>query len=109
MTQLSSKVTLYVPSTVSVNKKANTKAWSNRIAKYLSANFGGATATKASGYWVSDSGELVKENVTLIYAYCTNQDLALKKNDILALAKEMKEDLSQEAVSVELDNTLYLV
>lgn len=79
MTALSSKVTIYVPSTVSVKTKANTTAWSNRIAKYLSANFGGATATKASGYWVSNSGELVKENVTLVYAYCTSKDLSLKK------------------------------
>lgn len=109
MTALSSKVTIYVPSTVSVKTKANTTAWSNRIAKYLSANFGGATSTKASGYWVSDSGELIKENVTLVYAYCTSKDLSLKKNDIFALAQEMKESLSQEAVSVELDNTLYLV
>lgn len=109
MTQLSSKVTIYVPSTVNVKEKANTRIWHDRIAKYLSANFGGATSTKASGYWVSDSGELVKENVTLVYAYCTSKDLSLKKNDIFALAQEMKEALSQEAVSVELDNTLYLV
>lgn len=109
MLQLSSKVSIYVPSTTSVSVSIDTSDWVAKVAATLSTYFGGATATEASGFWVSDASELIKEKVTIVYAYCTSEDLSLKREAVFALAQEMKEALAQEAVSVEVNNELYLI
>ena len=61
---LKSKITVYVPATVSVDQEIDNAAYVERVARTLSACFGGATASPVRGYWVSDSGELVKESTT---------------------------------------------
>ena len=109
MLHLSSKVSIYVPSTTAVSVSIDTSDWVAKVAGTLSAYFGGATATEASGFWVSEASELIKEKVTIVYAYCTSEDLSLKREAVLALAEEMKQALKQEAVSVEINNELYLL
>lgn len=63
---LKSKITVYVPATVSVDQEIDNAAYVERVARTLSACFGGATASPVRGYWVSDSGELVKESTTMV-------------------------------------------
>lgn len=60
---LNAKVAIYVPSTTDV--------FVNKVMTKFSEWFGGCTSTPAVGGWVSNSGALVVENVTIVYAFCT--------------------------------------
>ena len=53
---LDCKVSIYVPSTVEVNKEVDNKEQVKRVITELSQMFGGATATEAVGGWVCDNG-----------------------------------------------------
>lgn len=54
MIELSSRLTVYVPSTKNINEVIDNTEYVNKTASMLSEYFGGATATEASGYWTSD-------------------------------------------------------
>ena len=69
-------------STVSVDQEIDNAAYVERVARTLSACFGGATASPVRGYWVSDSGELVKESTTMVFAYCSSADAEKYIDDV---------------------------
>lgn len=68
---LNAKVAIYVPSTTDVNQPCDNKVVVNKVMTAFSKWFGGCTSTPAVGGWVSNSGALVVENVTIVYAFCT--------------------------------------
>lgn len=107
--KLSSRVAVYVPGTNGVDTCADNSAVVDRVAAALSAMFGGATASAASGYWLSDSVGLVKEATTIVYAFADPAALELHLGDVVTIAQEIKRELRQEAVSLELDGSLYLI
>lgn len=107
--KLSAKVAIYVPGTCGVDIAADNTAVVEKVAAALSTMFGGATAQKAEGFWCSDVAGLVKENTTIVYAFCSPADLEQHISDVVTIAQEIKHDLQQEAVSVELDGTLYII
>lgn len=86
-TTLNHRVTIYVPSTYEGNKPARRMARkaTAHTARVFSALFGGATATKAAGYWVSDTKGLTKETQTLVFSACTEAD---KEANFLPNTKE---------------------
>lgn len=60
---LSSKVTVYVPATIDIDKEIDNKEFVDRAATLLSDCFGGATSTDALGYWdKSNSWTCKREN-----------------------------------------------
>lgn len=63
--KLASRVAIYVPSTTDTNHPTDNRQQVEEVAAKLSAMFGGATATEARGYWVSQSAGLVGEAVTM--------------------------------------------
>lgn len=100
---------IYVPSTVSVDTPVDNSAAVSGCLSFLSGLFGGATALRASGAWVSDSAGLVVENVTICYAFCGLRAFLRGRRAVLDYAKKVRDDMKQEAVSVEIDGRLYLV
>ena len=60
------RVAVYVPGTNGVNTAADNSRYVKMAAATLSNLFGGATATPAIGYWMSDAAGLVEEK-TAIY------------------------------------------
>jgi hypothetical protein len=103
------KVTLYIPSTTDVDKHLSADTAKDVVtrAKRLLANiFGGATAISAEGSWLS--GEtLVDESVTLVYAFSNElTEDALSK--IRLFCEELKSELRQDAIALEIDNRLIL-
>lgn len=106
---LPERVALYVPSTTDTDKPADNAAQVERVARALCGWFGGATAQQSSGYWMSDSAGLVREAVTIVYAACTAAQLREHLLDVLTLAQQIKAEMQQEAVSVEISGTLYLI
>ena len=104
-------VKIYVPSTCDVNKVNNHKAeqMTNSAAALLSELFGGATITDANGAWNSAAYGLVKEQIKIVYSFATEEQIEAHADKIAALAEQIKSEMQQEAVSVEIDGALYIV
>lgn len=100
---------IYVPSTVDINKAVDNSAAVRGCLSFLSGLFGGATSIAASGAWVSDSAGLVLENVTICYAFCGLRAFLRGRRAVLAYAKDLRDEMKQECVSVEIDGRLFLV
>lgn len=110
MIPLRSKVSIYVPSTNNVNEQVDNSAMVDYVHTRLSSIFGGATCAPAIGGWVSESGELVKERVTIVYAFCTDEQLERHLDtEVLSICEKIKKDMSQEAVSLEVNGELYFI
>lgn len=106
---LPQRVALYVPSTTDTDKPTDNAAQVERVAREFCAWFGGATAQQSAGYWMSDTAGLVREAVTIVYAACTADQLREHLADVLTLAQQIKAEMQQEAVSVEINGTLYII
>lgn len=106
---LPQRVALYVPSTTDTDKPTDNAAQVERVAREFCGWFGGATAQPSTGYWISDNAGLVREAVTIVYAACTADQLRDRLPDVLTLAQQIKQDMAQEAVSVELNGALYII
>lgn len=108
---LSHVVKIYIPSTVKGNieitEEAQQKFVDQALTKF-SQWFGGATAIDGEGAWVDKDQKLIKENVTIVYAYAEKLD---KKSldHVVAYAKQLKEDLAQYTISLEVDGKMYFI
>ena len=107
--KLSCSVKIYVPSTINVNENFDSQEWVDRSLQLLSSEFGGSTASKALGAWVSSKGELVKENVTMVFSYANQAQLESSIEKIYDFCLQMKMNLSQEQIALEVNNELYFV
>lgn len=107
--ELPQRVALYVPGTQGPDTATDNAAQVERIAAEFSRWFGGATAQESTGFWMSDTAGLVREAVTIVYANCTADQLRDNLPDVLTLAQQIKAEMQQEAVSVEINGTLYII
>ena len=107
--KLGSRIALYVPGTVNVNERSNNDAWIAKTSLMFANLFGGATATPGAGYWVDDAAGLVSEDVTIVYSYATEDALKTGIHKVLKFAHEMKSELNQSAISLEVNGELYLI
>lgn len=103
------RVAVYVPGTNGVNTAADNARYVQMAAATLSNLFGGATATPAIGYWMSESAGLVEERVTIVYAYAGNEALEDQLGAVIEFCEGMRTELHQEAISLELDNAIYFI
>lgn len=106
---LDSKVAIYVPSTLNVNETTDNTAQVMNIIRKLSTLFGGATASDAVGGWVSESGETVIEKVKIVYSFCTSDQLKEHISTIIAICEELKTEMSQEAITLEINGQVKFV
>ena len=108
---LRERVAVYVPSTTDGATAAPEIAeeMTEKAARRLSGFFGGATISPASGAWLSDRHGLVREAVNIVYAFCDPAALDHHAEDVIELAREIKQAMRQESVSLEINNTLYFV
>lgn len=109
MFKLSSKVTVYVPSTCDINTHIDTSEWVDACATLLSNCFGGATSTETLGYWTSPTCGLVKEKSIMVFAYCSDTDLQEKIETVLEFCEHMKKELSQDAIAMEINGEMYFI
>lgn len=109
MFKLSSKVTVYIPSTTDIDKEADTTKYVDACATLLSNCFGGATASNALGCWTSPTAGLVKEKTTLVFAYCSTNDLDAHIETVLDFCMNMKTELKQDAIALEINGEMYFI
>ena len=107
--KLSCSVKIYVPSTFELDKNFDTTEWINKTLSLLANEFGGSTSSKALGAWLSNKGELVKEEITLVFSYATQDKLELSIDRIYEFCLDMKKNLAQVAIALEINNELYLI
>jgi len=109
--QANHRVAVYIPSTMNGNEPAPDRVIDQwvRTAKTTFANlFGGFTAYRGVGGWVSPVHGLVEEPVTVVTSFTDDDGLGLV-GEVEELAANLAEALGQEAVAVEVDNRLLFV
>ena len=106
---LPQRVALYVPSTTDTDKPTDNAAQVERVARDFCGWFGGATAQESTGFWMSDTAGLVRESVTIVFAACTAAQLREHLPDVLQLAQQIKAEMQQEALSIQIDEALYII
>jgi hypothetical protein len=106
---LNEKISIYVPSTVNVNEKIDTQKNVIDVSKKLASIFGGSTAIKTNGNYISNDGILVTEEITVVYAFCTTEDLEKNEDEIIAICENLKIELKQECIALEVSNKMYFI
>lgn len=102
---LTHKVALYVPTKIGQTAApAAHEKWARKAKVMLSELFGGYTAFSAVGGWVGNEG-LVEEDVLIVQSFTDGLDELPR---VEAFARKMRAEMSQEAVSLEVDGTLRL-
>lgn len=107
--ELPQRVALYVPGTQGPATATNNAAQVERVARDFCGWFGGATAQESTGFWMSDTAGLVRESVTIVYAACTAEQLRERLPDVLNLAQQIKAEMQQEAVTITIDQKMYII
>ena len=103
---LNCEIAIFVPSTMNVDEPVDNSQFVKATLAKLSSIFGGATAQQAYGGWVSESGNLVTEKVTIVYANCTREQLESNIAERVNYAKQLCKDMSQECISVRVNGKL---
>lgn len=103
------RVAVYVPGTNGVNTAADNAHYVKMAAATLSNLFGGATATPAIGYWMSDAAGLVEEKTTVVYSYAAGADLERGLDVVIDFCADMRAELQQEAISLAIDDSMYFI
>lgn len=107
MMKMQEKIAIFVPATNNVNEAIDNTRYVDHAIFILSDLFGGATAIQTTGGYVSDDGNLVKENTTMVYAF--GNDIESKIDEVLTFCEYLQVELSQECIGLELNNSFYLV
>lgn len=107
--KLAAKVTVYVPATVDINTEADNTKQVDKTAEILSQCFGGATVTPARGYYVTDAGELVTEKTTVVFAYADTAALEQHIDRVIQLCVDIKREMKQESVGLEINGEMYFI
>ena len=100
---MENKVSIYVPSTVNVNKRIDNKKQVMAIIKQMSLLFGGATSYECVGGWVADNGDIVTEQVNIVYSFCDKKSLNNNLANVINICQQIKKEMKQEAVTLEIN------
>ena len=100
---MDNKVSIYVPSTVNVKQRINNEKQVLSIIKQMSLLFGGATSHKCTGGWIGDNGEIVTEQVNIVYSFCDRKSLQNNLSNVINICQQIKKDMQQEAVTLEIN------
>lgn len=103
------KVAIYIPTTVDIETVADTGPQTERTLGFLAERFGGATRREARGVWNSKVAGLVSEDVHIVIAHVTQADLNKHMDEIVEYVRQLKSELKQEAMALEIDDHLTLV
>jgi predicted TIM-barrel enzyme len=108
---LNHRVSVIVPSVSSGHaiSPAIVKRAVETTARTLAAIAGGATTSKAVGYWLAADGTLVREPVTQVWAYTDETHAGELAAAARTLAAEFKATLEQEAIAIEIDAILEIL
>ena len=108
---LSHRIAIYIPSTDNGSEPAPAELiarWVKNAKTKFAELFGGFTAHRAVGGWVSPVHGLIEEPVTVVASY-TDDDGLDRLGEVEEFAAAVAEALGQEAVTLEIDNSLQFI
>lgn len=103
------QISVYIPTTVAVNKKIDARNYVSRTLSFLGERFGGATCSQADGIWNSDKAGLVNEVVHIVITHTTEDDLNQHMDEVIEFVRNIKNELTQEAMALEINQKLILI
>ena len=107
---LNQRISIYVPSTIDVNKTIDNSTYVHNIQVELCRLFGGATSQNVVGSWYSnDLNKVITENVTIVYSNTDLQNLEKHISDVWKIAYKLCKSMQQECISLEINGKLYFV
>lgn len=107
--QMKNKISVFIPSTININNLSDKQDYFVELFLLkMGELFGGATCVVLEGVWISESIGIVKENVKNVYAYFEIL-CEFKIKEILKIVEDMKEEMAQEKVGIEINNVFYLI
>lgn len=109
---LDARFSIFLPDTdkhkvqLSAVKHAEVKEY---VLDKLCEFFNGATAMPPTdARWIGADETVTKEKTTVIYSFCTLEELIGKGDDLVALMMYVGTELNQESVAVEIGSKLYI-
>lgn len=105
------QIGVYIPTTTDVDQVVDTTSYIDKTIAFLGSLFGGeaATSNEAHGVWNSDEVGLVSEDIFIVRTFVTQAELDRYLGDVLEYVEQLKEELSQEAMAVEVNQKLMLI
>lgn len=99
---LDTTISIYVPSTVDVDKACDNEEVVKTTLGKMSDWFGGATAMECFGGWRDRvSGQVITEKVTRVFA-ATSSDVAKTMfSKVVEYAQKIKDTMKQQAIMLE--------
>ena len=109
--QKNNKISIYVPSTIDVNKvNLNFENLTQNTIDKLKKDFNtDVQRYNTQGAWKSEDGNIVYENINILTIDTTEENFENTLNYFISLAKQFKKDLSQEGISIGINNGLLII
>jgi len=105
------KLSVFIPDTINVNEKTDNEKYIKYAIKYIQENFNNDNVTfyKTIGSWFSDDlQKVVYDNITII-SFETELLTEKEIEKMVILAKYIKYEMKQEAVSININSALCLI
>ena len=107
--QRNNHIGIFIPTTFDVNQYVDTTPYIDRTLSFLGQRFGGATSEEAKGIWNSEEIGLVGEKLFKVHTYATSRDLKKYLDEVVDYVREVKAELKQEAMAMEINQKLTLI
>ena len=105
------KISIYVPSTIDVNKvNPNFENLTQDTIKKLQENFNkNVQRYNTQGAWKAEDGNIVYEDINILTIDATEENFEGTLRYFVQLAKQFKKDLSQEGISIGINDGLLII
>ena len=100
---------IFIPTTLDADQEADTSKYMDEAMNFMAERFGGATCKTANGVWHSEKLGLIGEVVYIVHSYITQADMNSHLDEVVDYIKEMKKELRQEAMALEVNQKLTLI
>lgn len=100
---------IFIPTTTKGNRKTNTEPIRDKAMAFMAERFGGATCKSAEGVWHSEELGLIDEAIYIVQSYSTREALNHYLDEVILFIKNLKRELDQEAMALEVNNKLTLI
>ena len=109
--QKRNKISIYVPSTIDVNKvNSNFENLTQNTIDKLKKDFDtDVQRYNTQGAWKSEDGNIVYEDINILTIEETEDNFENTLSYFIQLAKQFKKDLSQEGISIGINEGLLII
>jgi len=106
---LNHTIGVFIPSTLDVDRPIDNKPYVQSTLSFLGTLFGGATRNQAEGAWSSETSGLVVEPITIVRSFVSENALHTYLDSVITFVTDLKKELQQEAIAIDVDSQLILI